>query len=53
MKTKNEKTKQAKVELYEAPTIEVAEIVIEQNILQSASGEGPQWHDGEEINPWY
>ncbi len=37
---KNEKTGQEKVELYEAPMVEVTEIVIEQNILQSASGSG-------------
>jgi len=35
-----EKTGQEKVELYEAPMIDVTEIVIEQNILESPSGDG-------------
>lgn len=35
---KKEKTKQGRMKPYEAPMIEIAEIVIEQNILQSASG---------------
>jgi hypothetical protein len=35
-----EKTRQEGVELYEAPMIEVIEMVIEQNILQSSSGNG-------------
>ena len=33
-----EKTEQKRVDLYEAPMVEVTEIVIEQNILQAASG---------------
>lgn len=37
---KNKKTGQEKVELYEAPRIEVTQIIIEQNILQSGSGDG-------------
>lgn len=41
MNMKNEKTGQGKVELYEAPMIEVTRIVIEQNILQSGSGTSP------------
>lgn len=42
-----EKVGQKKVELYEAPVLKVAEIVIEQHILQSASNNSPADMPGE------
>lgn len=46
-------TKTMKKEVYIAPVIEVVEIEIEQNILQSASGESTQGDDPDMGNQYW